>query len=130
MSNSTEVSSAMSGWQRIGVVLSVLWLVGLPVYLMNDTNMRAQDQFIDCKMAQERGLRWGTEADCKRAAGFMEWADLAQMFRGDPQDIYTTYRARGMWVFLLGPVVLLWLVGWIVFGTVRWVRRGFTGPGR
>jgi hypothetical protein len=29
----------MSGWQRIGVVISVLWLVGLPVYVLIDHNL-------------------------------------------------------------------------------------------
>jgi len=26
----------MSGWQRIGVVISILWLIGVPIYLMVD----------------------------------------------------------------------------------------------
>ena len=26
----------MSGWQKIGVLASFLWLIGLPIYLMTD----------------------------------------------------------------------------------------------
>jgi len=37
---------------------------------------------------------------------------------------------KDMWGILLVPIILLWLVGGIIIGTVCWVRRGFTGPGK
>jgi hypothetical protein len=38
----------MSGRQRIGVVISVLWLVGLPVYLQMHENQRIYNHVLDC----------------------------------------------------------------------------------
>jgi hypothetical protein len=98
----------MSGWQRIGVVISVLWLVGLPVYVLIDHNLSG-------------------------AVPPMTPLDLIALFatgkgayRGGEPDPYWWI----IWIAVLGPIALFWLVGWIVLGTVRWVRRGFTGPGR
>lgn len=34
---------SLSAWQRIGVVISVLWLVGLPIYLMINHNRHEQE---------------------------------------------------------------------------------------
>jgi hypothetical protein len=115
----------MSGWQRIGVVISVLWLVGLPVYVLNDNNQRVYNNVLDCITPEK--LAGGATFDqvlqrCHAVYGpYLSWGDLARFFR-DNVEMSTG--------FLLGPIILLWLVGWIVLGTVRWVRRGFTGPGR
>jgi len=38
----------MSGWQRIGVVISVLWLVSLPLYVAMDHNSRVRWRNVDC----------------------------------------------------------------------------------
>ena len=50
----------MSGWQRIGVVISILWLVGLPIFLMIDTNRRANDFYSDCLGFAYRGITGNT----------------------------------------------------------------------
>jgi hypothetical protein len=40
--------SRLSGWQRIGVVISVLWMVGFPIFLMVDTNRQASEMYQGC----------------------------------------------------------------------------------
>ena len=57
---------------------------------------------------------------CQELSGHMTWGEMLRFF-ADNKD---------MWVILLGPIILLWLVGAIVLDTVRWVPRGFAGPGR
>ena len=118
----------MSGWQRIGVIISVLWLMGLPVYLLIDMyreSTKYTDLLEDVCVATRNspeGAQTLTEECFRNAivAGGNEFRTLvAQTFK----DVF-------LWIILLGPIALLWLVGWIVLGTVRWVRRGFTGPGR
>jgi hypothetical protein len=105
----TMGADAMSGWQRIGVVVSVLWFVGLPVFFMIAANPGVSP-------ADVIALFFGT------GKAFECGNPCSPSARWDMMFV--------MWTFLLGPIVLLWLVGWIVLGTVRWVRRGFTGPGR
>jgi hypothetical protein len=117
----------MSGLQRIGVVISVLWLLGLPVYLLIDmyrSSIQYADLLEDVCMATRNspeGAQALTECFNKAiAAGGNEFHTL----------VAHTFKDVFLWIILLGPIILLWLVGWIVLGTVRWVRRGFTGPGR
>ena len=38
----------MSGWQRIGAVISVIWLVAAPIYLMVSQNSQANELYGDC----------------------------------------------------------------------------------
>jgi hypothetical protein len=119
----------MSGWQRIGVNISVLWLLGLPIYLVADAykNSTKYADFLEnvCMAGRHDSSPEGYRAldECfgkAIAAGGTEFrAEVAQTFK----DVF-------LWIALLGPIALLWLVRWIVLGTVRWVRRGFTSPGR
>jgi hypothetical protein len=106
----------MSGWQRIGVVISVLWLLGLPLYL------RIYNLVLNCDHARVADF-CRTWSDVEPAGPYLSlsWGYLARLFRDNVE------MSTGV---LLGPIILLWLVGWIVLSTVRWIQRGFTGPGR
>jgi hypothetical protein len=122
----------MSGWQRIGVVISVLWLVGLPVYTLMHHNLSVQERTVDCVARLGATAEWCWQTFYQVP---MSPLDVQGMLVGrEPlvganhtiEHSYNMELAMVVW----GPIILLWLVGWIVFGTVRWVRRGFTGPGR
>jgi hypothetical protein len=119
----------MSGWQRIGVVISVLWLLGLSIYFVADAykNSTKYADFLEnvCMAGRHDSSPEGKRAldecfsNAIQAGGTEFRAEVAQTFK----DVF-------LWIILLGPIILLWLVGWIVLGTVRWVRRGFTGACR
>src|SRR5262245_45388297 len=75
--------AAMTGWQKIGVTLSVLWLIGLPIYIMVDSNRRASEFYAWCRnveskiasnMTSEEQHEW-----CSRSAKFMTPTVLAQV---------------------------------------------------
>ena len=38
----------MSGWQRIGVVISALWLIGFPIYLVQYSSMSERSSYQQC----------------------------------------------------------------------------------
>ena len=38
----------MSGWQKIGAVISVLWLIGLPTYFVVHSSMNADHLYDEC----------------------------------------------------------------------------------
>jgi hypothetical protein len=123
-----------SGWQRIGVAISVLWLIALPIYLLVTKNEAANKSYAACI---EESLMTGTrmrevgnqdEADawerhsndwCLRGAGYMSPIGLAHVF------LEGSYHSAALWGFLLGPIAVLWLVGGLVIGTVRRAARGF-----
>ena len=40
--------ATLSGWQRIGVVISVLWLIASPIYLLVTKNEAANKSYAAC----------------------------------------------------------------------------------
>ena len=126
----------MSGWQRIGVVISALWLIGLPSYLLIETNLRADNRYNACRAGSfQLASEWAKSgkrdlADAEDRAAHEKCSDAASYFT--PSDLARTLVAGNFetavaWTLLLLPIALVWLIGGIVFGTVRWVRRGFSG---
>ena len=72
----------MITWRKIGVVVSALWLLGLPVFVMLDSNRRANEFYAWCRSAEsryaaemtpEQQLEW-----CSRA-GQHDYAQLAPL---------------------------------------------------
>jgi len=122
----------MSGWQRIGVVISVLWLIASPTYLLVTKNKAASKSYAACMKSslitgtQLRAIGNRREADvweshskdwCLSDAGYMSPVGLAHAL------LEENYRSAILWGVFLGPVALLWLVGSLVIGIVRWVGR-------
>jgi hypothetical protein len=35
----------LNGWQRIGIVASVIWAIGAPIYMDNEAQRDANDRF-------------------------------------------------------------------------------------
>jgi hypothetical protein len=123
---------AMSGWQRVGVVISALWLVASPTYLLVTTNKAANKSYAECMKlslmtgAQMRAVGRRDEAEawerhsndwCLSAAGYMSPVGLVHAL------LEGSYRSIILWCVFLGPTALLWLVGSFVVVTVRWVGR-------
>jgi hypothetical protein len=54
-------------------------------------------------------------AECTVAAGYL-----------DVPYFVTGHDAPFFWIFfILVPLALLWILGGVTLGTVRWIRRGF-----
>jgi hypothetical protein len=121
----------MSGWQRIGVAISVLWILAVPSYFVISSNRAAGEYYRQC--IPDAGIHGGTfnredfEKDMQRcAATEREWAisparimqDL--LFQGDSSE------GQLLWGMILVPIVIFWIIGGIVFATLRWIGRGFS----
>jgi hypothetical protein len=66
----------ISGWARIGVVLSGLWVVGWPIYLTIDHNHHVSDRVIKC-------MRYESQDECRRIHGpYMTPEYIARMMVG------------------------------------------------
>ena len=113
----------MSGWQKIAVLVSILWMIGLPIYLMIDSNRRASEfcnvcRKVESNLAFEMTAEQQHEA-CWRSAKFMTPTVLAQTLIAGNADTVT------LWFFMLAPLVIFWVIGGIILATVRRIRRGF-----
>ena len=112
----------MSAWRKIGVAISVLWMVGLPIYVMMDSNRRANEFYSWCRskesnfasdLTPEQRHEW-----CSQSAGFMTPTVLAQVLVAGNSD------TLALWSLMLGPLAILWIAGGIILATVRRLRRG------
>jgi hypothetical protein len=90
----------MSRWQKIGVLASFLWLIGLPIYLMTDSNRRASEFYNWCRKV-ESNLAFEMTAEqqhdtCWRSAKFMTPTVLAQTLIAGNADTVTLRSARDL----------------------------------
>jgi hypothetical protein len=95
------------------MALSVLWLIGLPIYVLADTNLRAS-KILDSCMSVVKNIDW-----CLPGAGFVTPREMAHTLVAGDRDTVV------LWGLMVGPIIVFWLIGRIAFGTVRSIRRGF-----
>jgi hypothetical protein len=122
----------MSGWQRIGVLISVLWFVAMPIYLMVDTTNTAEVVYQSCIRSADLAFQpGGFEGDNP--------GELKSAERQCARSFYNTRMSPGklmrlllgregqetliVWMMILVPIILFWVVGGATFATVRWIRR-------
>lgn len=102
----------LSGWQRIGIILSVLWLICSPTGLSV-----VQNKITD-----------SIEKQCDITHDGSHDAHIYCFFQAHPLDepanLWRDHSAL-LWTVLLGPFALIWIGGAVVIGVARWVARGF-----
>jgi hypothetical protein len=100
----------LNGWQRIGIVISVLWFIGGGIW------------------GNDRGLHEGdwTVSDYKNCLDTHpnDWPGCQQ--KSEKNYIWAT---RNHWysaaIFAVVPIPIGWLLAWGLVSLTRWVRRGF-----
>src|SRR5579862_2177658 len=100
------MKTKIHGWYRLGITLSILWLVSLVGYIGYESQ---QSEFTKRYFF-----------DSVPAAG-------AESHRGtneDPIPIESEFRPSSFIAVLFVPLIVGWLPA-IGFVTVRWVRKGF-----
>ena len=102
----------LNGWQRIGVVLSVVWAIGA-FFAVRQQQVEAAD----------RVFRIRHDACAMEAT-----AEMTQRCH-DAFSLQDAMHATAYWpdvAFMsLAPVAAGWLVAWLVLRVVRWIRAGF-----
>jgi type II secretory pathway pseudopilin PulG len=102
----------MSGWKRIGVVLSVLWAIAVPLWLVADTNSRSNQQFESClKFAISTSDNYADAI--KRKQVYERLADdcqrTAEATSTALQDIFTKPDDQKALALFIGiPIAALW----------------------
>lgn len=99
----------LNGWQRIGIVLSVVWAIGALVYVWQDHTARSathQKLYYKCMFAPDGDT---SLCDARDQA-------LRSASRRVTVDLLT---------WSLAPIPIAWLLVWGLVALVRWVRRGF-----
>jgi hypothetical protein len=126
--NSPTRRKRLHGWQRIGIVLSALWIIGIIAYLLyqrsaeTDRLADAAYQLCDAWSAQalRENLSQGhpyNQPDCWAA-----WRNTEEGLRPMPQEEW-----RGYLLLAAIPMILAWIGAYLMASVVRWIRSGFSG---
>src|ERR1700761_7665562 len=119
----------MTSWQRIGIVASVIWIVGFPIYVVINSNLQAHAEYRSCvdrlsKDAVNITMSGGSVPDwlkdpghlCSETATFLSAADFGRfLIDGSSFSLF-------IWATMLMPVAMLWILGSIFFILFRWIK--------
>jgi hypothetical protein len=119
------IKIALGGWQRIGVVLSILWFIvgGL---------------WINSVVTDELGASAVTQfGQCLKARSIQPDGTIPRDTNWDPcqaafeRDFLRAIADRWYWtlVFTLIPIPIVWLICYGLLALARWIRAGFAAPG-
>jgi hypothetical protein len=105
----------LNGWQRIGLVASVIWAVGAPIYMDQAAQREASDRFSE-SYERCRDIPTNDPERCFKQAS--DWSHTVPRYtlRGDPQNVA---------IVSLVPIVFGWLLAYALVYLVRWIRAGF-----
>jgi hypothetical protein len=104
----------LNGWQRIGVILSILWILGAAMHERNGqielATMMAQSDREACSKSL-------AIAECSKSLDDKFTEHLA----------LNSNRLENIAAASLIPALLGWLFAWLAVVVYRWVRVGFQG---
>jgi hypothetical protein len=124
----------LNGWQRIGVVISVLWAVGGG---LSGNNLGLHEGDWVKEAYQDCLARVDNSVSSSLAAS----KDLGAVEKQDAKDLDLCAQTRDKawpkaisnhWIYAaffgLAPVLLGWFAVYGVIALVRWIRAGFKAP--
>jgi hypothetical protein len=125
----------MNGWNRIFLVIAVVWGLVAPFLLVTENNKPAERMFSSCSDVayQLYGSSSSRQLDMDRYQA--EEAKCSEAFVRNIVSVPGAFGAMigagdwklgGVaWGFIVIPLVLLWIVGWGVGSVVNWIVAGF-----
>jgi hypothetical protein len=108
----------MSGWRRIGIVLSVIWFSGFGVFLLVEQPFSPATRYAhgycsNTALLRMKNLNWN---ECLHDT-IQDWES------NHPRSLWNV--VTEVLVANLLTIGLGWLVVWGCVAVVRWIRRGF-----
>jgi hypothetical protein len=111
----------LSGWQRIGIVASMVWFLAGGFMgnklAIDDGGARTNSWFDSCVAGNK--LKFGEYGPYEKV-----WTPCWDQY--GPKYVKNV---EGHWLVALGlalvPLPIAWLLGWLLITTSRWVARGF-----
>jgi hypothetical protein len=110
----------LSGWQRIGIVVSVVWFIGFAGYTAYIWYNEPQEDVLHGRFAIARSeCEQSVKDPLNPGAEF----DPSILVRKQCFDEARSSFAKNMIAIDVGAIVLGWLVAWLGIVITRWIRR-------
>src|SRR6266849_508340 len=105
-----KMMNRLSGWQRLGLVISICWAItsflGLRIHQYNQGLEQGRAMVGLCTTAgRSFNECWDESSEFRHIAIAPDWPPI--------------------FLIALGPIPVFWLLGWAIIKTTRWVRAGF-----
>lgn len=100
----------LNGWHRLGIIASVLWIL-IGGCCGNESAFRQGDAAVDAYIRCS-DLPYIPDSRCS--------AEFQTDYAAATADHWLVAA-----IYAFVPVVLAWLLAWIILALTRWVRRGF-----
>jgi hypothetical protein len=110
----------LNGWQAIGILVSVIWFIGVAGYTGYILYNEKQDDVLHGKLAEVRSL---CEQNVKDPLNPGAEFDPSILVRKRCFNEARSSFAKNMIAIDVGAVVLGWLVAWLGIVITRWIRR-------
>ncbi len=107
----------LNGWQRLGVILSIVWLLGSGIYinrLVTDSGMKSMVLVLNLCL------------DSSASSGGQNTPSCTQKADDVYQDAVKN-RYRDIAALTLIPLPIFWVLVYLAIFLYRWVCRGFKG---
>jgi hypothetical protein len=111
----------LNGWQRIGIVLSVIWAIWAVFHEMDESLRRYNEAYGEAFGPVYRECRDKQDREGRPADG------RACLEEAEPVAMKTVHM-ESRWnvaIVALAPIPIAWLLVWGLVALVRWIRRGF-----
>ena len=111
----------LNGWQRVGIVASVLWAIGSWTWITSKNVALQNDPTYDPAILMNQVCLQQPNADlgaCQRrlAEDLTEEAPIKAAQKAED--------ARDAIISALAPIPIAWLLAYAIIGLVRWISRG------
>lgn len=105
----------LNGWQRIGIVLSVVWILGAGIYQRSSDIKKAQD------------FASFSYRVCADATGLNRNLILSDCLKQSQKDyeIWIKPSWANVAAISLVPIPIFWLIAYGLIKIYRWVKVGF-----
>jgi hypothetical protein len=111
----------LNGWQRIGVVLSVVWAIGGVGWGFNIAYIDVEQNYSQCR-AGANALYIHTANETSEWGKALEQCDLNHVNQNEDAAFYGSVHA----VFIgLLPIPIGWFAVYKSIALLRWIREGF-----
>ena len=104
----------------------MLWLLGFPFYITANTNSHADSYYQWCRQTRRATVDEYQKAKSWDKATALEATAHEDCWRPSGHiTIQGTLQEPLFWGMVLGALAIFWIIGGIIFGTARWIARGF-----
>jgi hypothetical protein len=115
----------LNGWQRIGIILSVVWMIGAYLHVYDDR----VENFTAMNVAHETACMDQHRANGETFDQYFPICDAIGKTNGGLDRAMAAFHDARMeaLVIAIGGALLGWVVAYLVVFLFRWTKHGFDG---